>query len=238
MSVVCLNPRDRAEWLELRRADVTGTETAAVLGIHPWMTPFEVYEAKCGRAIDRPATAAMQSGTELEPIAFERVRRHFSPANVLTNEGPRFYYRDTARRHGVTPDCLVSDSARGLGVVEVKTTDEWNFNKHWLTDGVIEPPLYAAVQVLTQANIIPAVEWAAIAVLRLTRPLKFDIIDVPLHAGAWERIKTAVADFWALVDAGTPPPPDYNRDGRLIASLYPVDTGAELDLSGDNEFVH
>ncbi len=56
------------EWLDYRRTMRNASETAAVLGVSPWCTPYQLWLQKTGRA-DTKANAAMQRGTDLEPAA-------------------------------------------------------------------------------------------------------------------------------------------------------------------------
>ena len=56
------------EWLAYRLAKRNASESAAVLGLSPWTTPYQLWQAKTGRLV--PAvTLPMQRGTELEPLA-------------------------------------------------------------------------------------------------------------------------------------------------------------------------
>jgi predicted phage-related endonuclease len=64
--------------------------------------------------------------------------------------------------------------------------------------------------------------------------LDLHLIEIPIHAPIMERLAVEVAAFWAMVEAGTPPEPDYGKDGETIARLYPADDGTEIDLSDDN----
>src|SRR5580765_4128449 len=61
------------------------------------------------------------------------------------------------------------------------------------------------------------------------------MIDVPMHPGIIENIKTEALKFWQLVESGREPDPDYKRDGELIRALLRKDDGSEVDLSGINE---
>ena len=56
------------EWLEYRRSRRNASETAAVMGLSPWSTPYQLWLEKTGRASAK-VTHAMQRGTELEPSA-------------------------------------------------------------------------------------------------------------------------------------------------------------------------
>lgn len=56
------------EWLEYRRTRRNASESAAVLGVSPWTTPYQLWLQKTGKA-ECKATPAMQRGTDLEPSA-------------------------------------------------------------------------------------------------------------------------------------------------------------------------
>ena len=55
-------------WLEYRRTMRNASETAAVLGVSPWCTPYQLWLLKTCRATTN-VTAAMQHGTDTEPAA-------------------------------------------------------------------------------------------------------------------------------------------------------------------------
>ncbi|MOA34235.1 hypothetical protein D3C78_1555960 [compost metagenome] len=47
-------------------------------------------------------------------------------------------------------------------------------------------------------------------------------------------IREKTAEFWAMVDAGKAPDPDYTVDGSTIAALLANDNGATIDMSDNN----
>lgn len=57
-----------AEWHAYRQSRRNASESAAVLGLSPWMTPYQLWLVKTGRSENR-VTQAMQRGTDLEPMA-------------------------------------------------------------------------------------------------------------------------------------------------------------------------
>ena len=61
-------PQGSAEWLAYRLTKRNASESAAVLGLSPWTTPYQLWLYKTGRA-EPKVTQAMQRGTELEPLA-------------------------------------------------------------------------------------------------------------------------------------------------------------------------
>jgi putative phage-type endonuclease len=55
---------ERAEWLEKRRAGITSTDVATIVGQNPWSSPWEVFGAKLGH--EREQSTAMKRGQYFE----------------------------------------------------------------------------------------------------------------------------------------------------------------------------
>lgn len=223
----------RDEWLALRMNDVTASDAAALLGAHPYKTAFGLWAEKTGRApADGQMSEAMERGIELEPLA----RRWISKKNPTWQvEEPKAYYRDPAVRLGATPDCYAIDPPRpGFGVVQIKSVEPSALRNNWKTpDGDIEPPLYATVQAIIEAELTGAT-WAAVAALVVSHGIHLHIVEVPIHRGIIDKVRAAVDEFWRMVRAGEEPKPDYGRDGKIIARMYADEHGTEIDLSHDN----
>ena len=66
-----------AEWLQVRRSGIGGSDAAAALGLSPWKSPLELWEEKAmGKTQPRQENDAMIFGRLLEPIVREEfVRR-------------------------------------------------------------------------------------------------------------------------------------------------------------------
>lgn len=56
------------DWHQHRQKYRNASETPAVLGLSPWITPYQLWEIKTGRRVQE-ANFAMQRGTSLEPEA-------------------------------------------------------------------------------------------------------------------------------------------------------------------------
>lgn len=224
---------DRAAWLALRQQDVTASAAAALLGAHPYMTAYTLWAEKTGlMPTDGEANEAMERGTELEPVARRWIAKK-NPTWQITEPGA--YYRDPAARLGATPDCFAADPSRGLGVIQIKSVEPSAFRRNWRREGgEIEPPLYAVVQAIVEAHLTDA-KWGGVAALVIGHGIELSIIDVPLHAGIIERVRSEVAAFWRMVDGGKTPDPDYGRDAAILSEVYREADGSELDLRGDNE---
>jgi YqaJ-like recombinase protein len=225
----------REQWLACRSQDVTASIAGALLGVHPYSTAYGLYLLKKGLIAEDPEeTGPMRRGRLLEPVAVQMLRED-RPDWTIEEYPIGFYYRDPAARVGATPDVFATDERGRPGIVQLKSVEPSVFRREWRTEsGMVEPPLWIVVQAIIETYLTGR-EWAAVAPLVVGFGLELPIIDIPVHAGVFERIKAEVDAFWQRIDAGRPYDPDYARDGSLIAQLYPQDNGVEIDLSGDNE---
>ena len=123
---------------------------------------------------------------------------------------------------------------RGPGVVQFKSVEQGVFRRKWHNaDGEIEPPLWIVVQALVEAH-LSGRRWAAVAPLVIGFGIDLPVIEVPIHAGLIARIRAEVVAFWAMIERGDAPSPDYGRDGEVIARMFERDEGTEVDLRADN----
>ena len=71
MSTIVKLVQGNPEWHQHRLHHRNASETPAVLDVSPWMTAYQLWQLKTGRASQPDVTAAMAHGTKLEPIARE-----------------------------------------------------------------------------------------------------------------------------------------------------------------------
>jgi predicted phage-related endonuclease len=229
-----LQPKDRAEWLALRRTDVTASQISALVSVHPYCTAYQLWAEKTGKLVpdDDLDSPAMRRGRLLEKVGVELAAEALPQAELFHNSGTPQYWRLPEARIGATPDVLVTDS-RGLGVIQLKSIDPWVYRQSWADH---EPPLWIALQALTEAKLTGA-QWAAVGALRVGIAAEFDLTPIPLHEGAWQTLQDAVGEFWRSVQADTPPQPDFKRDADVIAALHPASDASRIDLSDDLELI-
>ena len=87
MSTIVKLVQGSAEWHEHRRSHRNASETPAVLGISPWMTPYQLWQIKLG-LVESEVTPAMLHGTQLEPqvrAAYEALTGHVMQPLVLVD---------------------------------------------------------------------------------------------------------------------------------------------------------
>lgn len=237
MTVETHYPKNREEWLALRRQDVTASVAAAVLDAHPHVTKYSLWAEKTGRVSGEvEETEAMERGNLLEPVAVTMVsRRH--PDWTVIYKNDRAYYRDPSHRIGATPDAFVQTPGRsGLGNLQIKTASEDAFRKYWQDPdtGDVVPPTWIAVQAIQEAK-VTACSYAMVAVVVVTwrGNLRLHEVEIPLHEKLWGRLLDGVEKFWALADGGGEPPIDWTRDGEVVLDVYDSSYIDRRDLTSD-----
>src|SRR5262245_51844011 len=198
----------REQWLAWRQRDVTASDVAPVLGLHPTRTIAKVWAEKSGLISPEPPTEFLEYRLSLEAAAIDWLQRK-RPTWDIRRGG--VYLRDPDLRLGATPDAIAVDPEReGIGVLEVKSVIRYIFESDWkqfdvADDGIIEAegPIYHQLQSLTGAMLAGA-SWIVLVGLVLDNAGTGSLALAPVerNQSAEQRIKDGVARFWAMTDAG------------------------------------
>lgn len=178
------------QWHAYRRTQRNASESAAVMGVSPWMTPYQLWLVKTGRWT-QPVTCAMQRGTDMEPAAraaYEQ-RTGLVMQPVVLQDGDY-----SASLDGMTLE--------GDLVLEIKVPIRGMASALWqsASDGVV--PLHYQVQVQHQL----AVSGADHAHLWVYDGGQGILIDIARDIALIEALKAAWEAFQPYLDTDTPPP--------------------------------
>jgi putative phage-type endonuclease len=182
-------PQGSPEWLAYRLAKRNASESAAVMGLSPWMTPYQLWLAKTDRQ-QTLVTAAMQRGTDLEPLA----RRVYEEQTGLVMQplvmeaGPY-----SASLDGMT---LEADL-----VLEIKCPVRGTRSELWQSVAAGEIPEHYRVQIQHQLMVSGA-QTAHLWVFDGERGL---LHSVARDEALMERIQAAWDGFQRYLDDDTPP---------------------------------
>ncbi len=220
----------RADWLEVRKQGLGGSDAASAIGLNPYQSPLALWMIKTGREDALPTApqddlaSPLYWGTVLEPIVADAYARHTG--------------RKVRRVHAVLqhpdPDkawMLANLDYTVVGhpdvqILECKTAGEYGA-RLW-RDGV---PDYVQCQVQHQLA-VTGKQAADVCVLLCGHEMK--IFRIPRDDAVIERLIERERAFWRHVENDTPPPVDGSASSdRALRALYPHDDGEVLDFTDD-----
>jgi putative phage-type endonuclease len=190
MSAVLKLVQGTPEWHRHRAQFRNASESAAVMGLNPWQTPYQLWLVRTGR-LDVPVTAPMQHGTQMEPnarAAYEEQTGSVMQPLVLT-EGDY-----SASLDGITLD--------GGLIVEIKCPYKGQASALWQAVSVGEVPEHYRIQVQHQMM----VSGAAAAHLWVFDGSTGLLVEIQRDEACMEAIKAAWEGFQVYLDTDTPPP--------------------------------
>ena len=224
----------REQWLADRLPAVNASEAPALLGIHPYISPFQLYVEKSGAlADDAEISGPMERGLLLEPVAIEKLRRDHPDWEIWN---PACYYRNPKTRMGATPDAFVKRPDRpGFGSLQFKSVEPGVFKRTWQVDGTIEPPLWIVVQAAIERELTGA-DYCMVVPLIIGHVIDVHLIEIPIAPSLITRLEGEVAEFWQRVQNRRPPDVTSPNDAAVLTELYPH-VGGTISLRDDNELV-
>jgi putative phage-type endonuclease len=205
----------REQWLTERAKDVTSTEIAALYGLSPYATAFELWHQKRDGYVEAiEPNERIKWGTRLQDAI---------AAGVAEDRGwepRRFddYIRDENDRIGSSFDFEVVCKERGPGLMEIKNVDRSVFYEKWIDDpGGIEGPQHIELQVQHQME-VSGLPWCALVALVGGNDARIAIRERDHAIG--RDIRKHVREFWESVEANEPPTPDYEQDAEFLCRLH------------------
>lgn len=178
------------EWLTYRLSMRNASETAAVLGVSPWLTPYQLWLLKTGRK-QQAVTTAMQHGTDLEPAA--RAAYEAQTGNVM---------QPLVLQDGAYSASLDGMTLEGDLIVEIKCPVRGTRSDLWQDVAAGQVPEHYLMQVWHQMMVSGAVLahlWVFDGAQGLLRPIE-------RNEEAMQRIREGWELFQTFMDTDNPPP--------------------------------
>lgn len=210
-----IQPTEEKHWLELRRQDVTSTETSALFELSPYMTAFELWHRKHDSIdVEFKVNARMVWGTRLQDSI---------AAGVAQDEGWKIrrmteYIRDTDLKAGASFDFEIIFPDGTFGILEIKNVDALAFRDGWIIEGDnVEAPPHIEVQIQQQLFLS---ERKVAYIAALIGGNRVVLIKREPDNAVIEAIRKRIKEFWISVETHSEPKPDFARDSDFIAHLY------------------
>jgi predicted phage-related endonuclease len=201
-----------------------GSDIAAILGLHPYVTPLDVYLDKLGQSEDTPETDLMWLGRELEPVVARLVARKHPTWRVHPVHAMAWHWQEP---FGANIDRLVYDRTRGWGVLELKTGTARTLDR-WDRSG---PPDYQVLQLQWYLMILRR-PWGLLAAL-VGGEYREAVVEA--DPDLWADLHDAASTFWDRhVRTRIPPLADgSDRSTALLTALYPTAADTTVALPED-----
>lgn len=221
MSAILKVVQGSPEWIEHRKHHRNASETPAVLGVSPWVTPYKLWLERTGRATPQ-VTPAMLHGTRLEPVAreaYEALTGHVMEPLVLV-EGDY-----SASLDGITMD--------GSLILEIKCPFKGRDSEVWKqAEAGILPEQY-----LWQVEHQLFVSGAALAHVYVFDGREGILLEQSPQRERWAAIEDGWHTFMRYITEDRPPPLTDrdtvirdDRDWAIAASDY-LATKAEAETA-------
>lgn len=226
-----VEPPSNEEWLRQRARDITSTESAALFGLSPYTTPFELWHRKKNAQITEiEPNERMKWGTRLQDsIAAGLAEDHKWKIQRRTQ-----YDRLVDERLGASYDFTIIGGDGGDGLLEIKNVDPLMLRDGWVDEGEdLEAPPHIEMQVQHQL-LVSGLPYAYIGAL--VGGNRGVLIRREPAPKIMESILDRAAEFWKSIEDGIAPKPDFSRDSAFIARLYSsVKPGRVVNVEKDAE---
>lgn len=186
------------EWHAHRATSRNASETPAVLGVSPWITPHQLWLQRSGR-VQPEVNKAMLHGTQLEPLAreaYERLTGQVMQPLVLVDS------EYSASLDGITLD--------GSLILEIKSPFKGRESDLWKAASKGTIPEHYRWQIETQLM----VSGAELAHLFVFDGQEGILIEQRPEKEGWARIEDGWSEFMRFL-AEDRPPPLTDRDTRV-----------------------
>lgn len=222
MTRVTLRCNTRADWLEYRKPDITSTDTAALFGLSPYKTKFELYHKHAsGIVLDFKENDRMRKGNALESGIAELAAEQEGWTDL---EPFKDYMRLTDLRVGSSFDFIANRNGKRI-LVEIKLVDPFRYRDMWI-DG--QAPDHIEIQA---AHEMMVADVDQIAIVAWTGGYDCNVIYRDRDHDMETAMLATVAQFWADVDAKNEPAPDFAKDEATISALFRSLRQQPVDLS-------
>ena len=218
-------------WLTERQRDVTSTESAALFGMSPYVTAFELWHRKrSGEVPEFKVNDRMKWGNRLEAA----IAHGIAEEQGWEIRPMKEYMRDPDARMGSSFDFVITSLGEPAHL-EIKNVDYLAFRDGWIEhdDGSMEAPEHIEMQVQHQMAVSGFKRSFIGCFVGGNRGV---VIERQRDEDVIRAIRAKVAAFWKTVDAGEEPDPVMPDDADAVIRLNQyAEPGKILDASSDEE---
>lgn len=219
---------ERADWLQVRKSGIGGSDAAAAVGLNPHKSALALWMEKTGREGELRYPDPTDTR---EPIYWGNLLEPIVAAAYTAQTGNKVRKVNAVLRHPTVPYMLANLDREivgnpGVQILECKTAGE--FGSRLWKEGV---PEYVQLQVQHQLA-VTGKQAADVAVLLCGQ--KLEVHRIERDEALIAHLIELEGHFWRYVTEDKPPPPDGSVSAdQALRALYPRDQGQTLDWSAN-----
>jgi putative phage-type endonuclease len=219
-----------AEWLAHRLKGIGGSDVATILGMNPYKSALRLYMEKTGELEPEMVdNEFVELGKELEPV----LRKLFTKrTGYKVNKNNFILQHDTHEFMLANVDGEVLHPEKGRGILEIKTTSEWNRGE-WDSEKVPTPYMLQVQHYLA----VSGYDFGYICVLIGGNKFRYWLVE--RDEELIEMLISAEQSFWENVQNRIPPDIDGHTDTKeLLNSIYTPDEIVDEPMQLDHNLIH
>ena len=215
--------RDQKHWHELRSQHIGGSDVAALFGMSPYTSRWQLWMEKAGKLPpeDISGNKAVQAGTFLESGIANWAAHRWSMDLTKVDD---YYTVDDCPGMGASFDYRTNGGAP----VEIKWSAR-GYGWHYNGEEIIDAPENYLLQVQHQLACTTS-DHAWLVALIDDEPRR---MKIPRNDNIIDAIKNEITMFWQSIAGGFEPDPDYSTDIEAITKL--MGTLPKSDVVLDDE---
>lgn len=209
-----------ADWLQMRKAGIGGSDCSAAVGLSRWKSPFQLWSEKTNRIVPAKAGEAAYWGSVMEPILRAEVAKRMPKAEV--RECP-FFLRSKAHPYMLANiDGYVRENG-SFSCLEIKTANAYAAVQDWQNGLPIEYYCqvmhYMAVTGMSSAYVAVLLGGNTFEIQKIERDedMICHIIQMEEH-------------FWYEHMLKDTPPEATAKDNEVLGQLYPKSEEKAIEL--------
>jgi len=220
-------PKSESHWLELRKKNINSTDVAALFGVSPYLTPFELFNRLQGNIED---SFQETERTEWGNVLQWSIARKIGKDNKWKVRAMDEYIFLPEIGMGSSFDYRVGVD----GILEVKNVDASVFRDTWSVDGDdIEAPPHIELQVQHQLAVS---DLSYCYIGALVGGNRVVLVRREPDEKVIKSIFKKVEQFRDMLEKNKAPEPDFSRDYEIIRQLYRyASPGKIMDASNDRD---
>lgn len=210
-----------------RQTYLGGSEVSAILGLSPWKSRLQLWAEKTGLVKDTKESDAMEWGTRLEAVIFDKFKEQHRELQVFG--GWKFVHPEYPYIVGHVDGTIFDNLTNEDAILEIKTANAYS-GREW-DAGV---PTYYLCQV---QHYMAVTGWLKCYVAVLIGGQDYREYIVLRDDAFIEKMIAEEIKFWEEVQTGTPPLSESAEDAEVLALLTPTTDGKTVDLPDDADWL-